>query len=44
MVAYVRIGLFPGFGGTWLYPRMLGSIGKAAELLFTGDFLESEEA
>ena len=43
MVAYVRIGLFPGFGGTWLYPRMLGSIGKAAELLFTGDFLESEE-
>ena len=44
MVAYVRIGLFPGFGGTWLYPRMLGSIGKAAELLFTGEFLEAEEA
>jgi enoyl-CoA hydratase/carnithine racemase len=44
MVAYVRIGLFPGFGGTWLYPRMLGSIGKAAELLFTGDFMEAEEA
>ena len=44
MVAYLRIGLFPGFGGTWLYPRMLGSIGKAAELLFTGDFLEADEA
>ena len=44
MVAYVRIGLFPGFGGTWLYPGMLGSIGKAAELWFTGDFLEAEEA
>ena len=44
MVAYVRIGLFPGFGGTWLYPRMLGSIGKAAEMLFTGDFLEADEA
>ena len=44
MVAYIRIGLFPGFGGTWLYPRMLGSIGKAAEMLFTGDFLEAEEA
>lgn len=44
MVAYVRIGLFPGFGGTWLYPRMLGSIGKAAEMLFTGDFMEAEEA
>lgn len=44
MVAYIRIGLFPGFGGTWLYPRMLGSMGKAAELLFTGDFLEAEDA
>ncbi|MBM3942333.1 MAG: hypothetical protein FJ316_05325 [SAR202 cluster bacterium] len=44
MVAYVRIGLFPGFGGTWLYPRMLGSMGKAAEMLFTGDFMEAEEA
>jgi len=44
MVAYIRIGLFPGFGGTWLYPRMLGSIGKAAELLFTGDFLEAADA
>ena len=44
MVAFVRIGLFPGYGGTWLYARALGSVGKAAELLFTGDFLEAEEA
>jgi len=44
MVAYVRIGLFPGFGGTWLYPRTLGSLGKAAEMLFTGDFMEADEA
>jgi enoyl-CoA hydratase/carnithine racemase len=44
MVAFVRIGLFPGWGGTWLYARALGSIAKAAELLFTGDFLEAEEA
>jgi len=43
MVAYVRIGLFPGFGGTWLLPRTLGSMGKAAELLFTGDFMEADE-
>ena len=44
MVAYVRIGLFPGYGGTWLYPRVLGSMAKAAELLFTGDWLDAEEA
>lgn len=44
MSAYVRIGLFPGFGGAWLYPRTLGSLGRAAEMLFTGDFLEAEEA
>ena len=44
MVAFIRVGLFPGYGGTWLYPRILNNVGKAAELLFTGDFLESEEA
>ena len=44
MSAYVRIGLFPGCGGTWLYPRTLGSLGRAAEMLFTGDFLEADEA
>lgn len=44
MSAYVRIGLFPGFGGTWLYPRTMGSLGRAAEMLFTGDFLEAEDA
>lgn len=42
--SFVRIGLFPGYGGTWLYPRMLGSLGKAAELLFTGEDLIAEEA
>ena len=42
MVAYIRIGLFPGFGGTWFYPRTLG-MGKAAEMLFTGDFMEADE-
>lgn len=44
MCAYIKIGLFPGFGGTWLYPRVLGSLGKAAEMLFTGDFMEADEA
>jgi enoyl-CoA hydratase/carnithine racemase len=43
MSAFVRIGLFPGYGGTWLYPRLLG-LGRAAELLSPGDFLQAEEA
>ena len=43
MNAFVRIGLFPGFGGTWLYPRVMG-LGKALEYLYTGDFMEAEEA
>lgn len=43
MAAYVRVGLFPGYGGTWFYPRLLG-MGRAAELMFTGDFLEADEA
>jgi enoyl-CoA hydratase/carnithine racemase len=41
--AFVKIGLFPGWGGTWLYPRVMG-LAKALEYLFTGDFLEAEEA
>ncbi len=43
MCGFVKIGLFPGFGATWLYPRILG-LGKALELLFTGDTLGAEEA
>jgi len=43
MNAFVRIGLFPGWGGTWFYPRAMG-LGKALEYLFTGDFMEAEEA
>ena len=41
--AYIRIGLFPGWGGTWLYPRVMG-LGKAAEMIYTGDFMEADEA
>ncbi len=43
MNAFVRIGLFPGWGGTWFYPRVMG-LGKALEFLFTGDFMEAKEA
>ena len=43
MVAFTRIGLVPGAGGSWLMPRVMG-LAKAAELTFTGDFLEAKEA
>lgn len=43
MVAYRRIGLIPGWGGAWLYPRRMG-LTKAAELMFTGDFMSAAEA
>ncbi len=43
MAAYIHVGLFPGYGGTWLYPRVLGPA-KAAELMYTGNFLEVDEA
>jgi len=43
MVAFTRIGIAPGSGGAWLLPRVVG-LPKACELIFTGDFVESEEA
>ena len=43
MAAYTHVGLFPGYGGTWLYPRLVG-LAKAAELMFTGDFMYVDEA
>jgi enoyl-CoA hydratase/carnithine racemase len=43
MAAYVHVGLFPGYGGTWLYPRLFGTA-RAAELMYTGDYMEVDEA
>ena len=40
---FLRLGLAPGMGGAWFLPRLIG-LTKAAEILFTGDFLGAKEA
>src|SRR5260221_234538 len=40
---FVRIGLHPDWGGTWLLPRLVG-YGRAMELLATGRMVAADEA
>jgi enoyl-CoA hydratase/carnithine racemase len=42
-MGYVRIGLVPGDGGCYYLPRIVG-VAKALELIWTGDFMDGEEA
>ena len=39
----VSLGIIPGFSGTQRLPRIVG-IGKAKELIFTGEIISAEEA
>jgi enoyl-CoA hydratase len=39
----VKLGVFPGFGGTQRLPRLIGK-GLANELLFSGNIIDAEEA
>ena len=41
--SFVKLGIIPGDGGAWLLPRVVG-MSKAAELTFTGDTIDAEEA
>jgi 2-(1,2-epoxy-1,2-dihydrophenyl)acetyl-CoA isomerase len=41
--SFVKIGLHPDWGGTWLLPRLVGR-GRAMEMLATGRMVEAPEA
>ncbi len=41
--SFVKVGIVPGDGGCWLLPRIVGAA-KAAEMIFTGDTLDADEA
>jgi 2-(1,2-epoxy-1,2-dihydrophenyl)acetyl-CoA isomerase len=41
--SFVRIGLHPDWGGTWLLPRLIGR-SRALEILATGRMIEGDEA
>lgn len=41
--SFVKIGLHPDWGGTWLLPRLVGR-SRAAEILMTGRMVDANEA
>lgn len=42
-VPEIKLGIIPGYGGTQRLPRLIG-LGKAKELVLTGDHIKADEA
>jgi len=42
-VTFLKLGIIPGDGGTWILPRVIGQ-SRAAELFYTGDIIGAEQA
>lgn len=40
---FLKLGLIPGDGGTWVLPRVIG-MARAAELLFTAEVIDAAQA
>lgn len=42
-VTFLKLGIIPGDGGTWILPRVIGDA-RAAELFYTGDVIDAAKA
>src|SRR3546814_3503480 len=42
-VTFLKLGIIPGDGGTWILPRIIGEA-RAAELFYTGDVIDARTA
>lgn len=41
--SFVKVGIIPGDGGSWLLPRIIG-YARAAQMAFTGEMIDAPEA